>query len=339
MDATPQGNNGRAGTSRRGNGSRTAMPRQGNDGRAGAAYRSGSRRGNAPRSRFKRPPQPAPSGGVPLRTIILGIVALLLGLGIGMLLYPHIPFPGTEASLPGRTSVKEDELDTTLGTYSYDGKEVKVSIREAIEETMSLDAARNSDGSYEIPSVDAVISIARGRLLAEDAAKRGITANEEDALAYAKEVYKTTDTATIAASYGMDESRVKEMLKQSAVLKKLKEAVVQGQSSNEPEAPAAPEAGTEDEPKSTYAQYIMSLVGDEWDSNANTWARSDGPFHDQLKNYTISNTVATYSAAQAAYYVAYTQHAATQQQTATEWTSYVNQKLSNASVRLVSLVA
>ena len=338
MDVTPRDDNGRAEAARHGNSGRAGAARRGNSGRAGAARRGNGQRGGAPRSRFRQPPQ-APSGGAPVRTIIVGVVALLLGVGIGMLLFPHIPFPGTEASLPGRTSVGEGELDATLGAYSYDGKEVKVSIREAIEETMSLNAARNSDGSYEIPSVDAVISIARGRLLAEDAAKRGITASEDDALSYAKEVYGTTDTATIAANYGMDESQVKEMLKRSAVLKKLKEAVVQGQSSKEPDAPTAPEAGKEDEPQSAYAQYITSLVGDEWDANANTWARTDGPFHDQLKNYTISNTEATYSAAQAAYYVAYTQHAAAQQQAATEWTTYVNQKLSNASVRLVSLVA
>ena len=338
MDATPQDDNGHARATRRGNNAHAGAARRGNIGRAGATRRDSGQRGGVPRSRFRQPPQ-APSGGSPVRTIIVGVVALLLGAVIGMLLFPHIPFPGTEASLPGRTAVGEGELDATLGTYSYDGKEVKVSIREAIEETMSLDAARNTDGSYEIPSVDAVISIARGRLLAEDAAKRGITASDEDALSYAKEVYGTTDTATIAANYGMDEGQVKEMLKRSAVLKKLKEAVVQGQSSKEPDAPAAPEAGKEDEPQATYAQYIMSLVGDEWDANANTWARTDGPFHDQLKNYTISNTEATHSAAQAAYAVAYTQYAAAQQQSATEWTTYVNQKLSNASVKLVSLVA
>ncbi len=305
-----------------------------------ATHRSNNRRGYVSKSRFRQPPQPAPSGkGGTLRTVIVGVVALLLGMAVGMLAYPHIPFPGTAASLPGRTSVGEGELDAPLGTYTYDGKEVSVSIREAIEETMSLDSARNSDGSYEIPSVDAVISIARGRLLAEDARQRGITATEDDALSYAEEVYGTTDTATIAANYGMDESQVKGMLQQSAVLKKLKEAVVQGQSTKEPDAPTAPEAGKEDEPRSEYARYITSLVGDEWDANANTWARTNGPFHEQLKNYTISNTEATYSAAQAAYYVAYTQYAATQQQTATEWTTYVNQKLSNASVKLVTLVA
>lgn len=331
MNATLQGNGGRMGAAP------NAVP-QGNNGHMNANPRVNGRRRPAPRGRFKQPPRPA-SNGIPLSTIVVGVVALLLGLGLGMLLYPHIPFPGTEASLPGRTSVGEGELDATLGTYSYDGKEMKVSIREAIEETMSLEAARNTDGSYEIPSVDSVISIARGRLLAEEAAKRGITASEEDALNYAKEVYGTSDTATIAANYGMDESRVKEMLQKSAVLKKLKETVVQSQGAKEPAAPTAPEAGGEDELRSEYAQYIMSLVGDEWDANANTWARTDGPFHDQLKNYTISNTEATYSAAQAAYYVAYTQYAATQQQSATEWTTFVNQKLSNASVRLVTLVA
>lgn len=295
--------------------------------------------GRHPRKRPPVPTAPPARKASNKSHVVIAVVALVIGVVIGMLLYPHIPFPGTEASLPGRTSVSEGELDMPLGVYNLEDRVVSVSVREAIEETMSLEDAKNSDGTYEIPSVDSVVAIARSRLLAREADKRGITATEQDALEYAEEVYGTSDIAMIASNYGMGQDQVKEMLLRSAVLKKLKDEVVNNAAGQAPNAPTAPEAGKEDEPNSAYAQYIIPLLGDEWNSNGNTWARTDGPFHEKLKNYTISNTEATYSAAQAAYYVASEKYASEQQQVASEWTTFVNETLSRGSIKLSSLVA
>lgn len=88
-----------------------------------------------------------------------------------------------------------------------------------------------------------------------------------------------------------------------------------------------------------YADYIMGLMGDEWDAAANTWAREDGPYHEKLVNFTISNDGATYSAAQEAYFVAQTQFVAGGQGASTEWTAFVNAILSNVTVELNTLVA
>lgn len=274
-----------------------------------------------------------------IRTVLLVLVALVVGVGAGFFAYPLIPFPGTQASLPGRTTVTESELDTPLGTYTYKGDTTTVTVREAIEETMSLDAARNADGTYAIPSADSVLSIARNHFLLLEADSQGIVASDEDALAYAREVWKTDDLAVIAASYSMTEDQVRELMRRSAAIKKLRDEVVTTEPFAEPTPPDAPEAGKEDEPMPQYAEYIMGIVGDEWDANANSWAREDGPFYAQLKNFTISNDAATYSAAQAAYYVARTQYAAVEQQISAEWTTYVNQILSEVTVELGTLVA
>ena len=279
-----------------------------------------------------------------LRTILLMLVALAAGVAIGLFVLPRasVPAPVTGSktliSLPGRIAVTEDELDTPMGTYTYKGTETTVTVREAIEESMSLDAARNSDGTYDIPSADAVLSIARNHFLLEDAKARGIAASDEDALAYAKEVWGTDDLAVIAASYSMTQDQAKKLMKESATIKKLRDAVVATKEPAAVKEPAAPEGGKEDEPMPEYGAYIMELVGDEWDEGKNTWAREDGPYFAELKNYTISRDGATYSAAKAAYGVALTQSAATEQQTSTEWTTYVNQILSDVTVQLGTLV-
>lgn len=284
-------------------------------------------------------PRPARRGVSGLVVALLVVASLAIGLVVGFVAYPHIPLPGSSAALPGKATVSEAELDLPMGSYTYEGKKTTVSVRDAILESTTVEAARNSDGTYDIPSADAVLSIARNQVLAADAEERGITATEEDAAAYAEETLGTRDFSQIASSYSMDATQVAELMRRSAVLKKLRDSVITTQAYVEPRAPEAPAAGDEDTPTAEYASYIISLLGDEWDSNANTWARADGPFRTQLKDYTISNDSATYSAAQAAYYVAYTQYSSTQQQVSTEWTDYVNGLLSNVTVELATLVA
>ncbi len=270
---------------------------------------------------------------------VVAIVALLLGVVLGMLAAPMLPGRQAKVELAGRISVGEDELDNVLGTYTFDGERIPVTIRDAILESTTLEAARNSDGTYDVPSVDTVLSIARNHVLEADAQARGITVTEEDAKAYARDTLGTDDYTQIAAGYNMDTNQVQQLMLRSALLGKLRSQVVTTPSVAEPVAPTTAEAGKEDEPSQLYATYIMGLVGDEWDANANTWAREDGPYREQLKNYTISNEAATYSAAQAAYFVAYSQYSQVQQQVSTEWTNYVNGLLSNVSVELISLVA
>lgn len=284
--------------------------------------------------------------GALVRTIILLVVALAAGFGLGALVFsrtslpeaPHVAM-GKSSALVGKCTVTADELDAVLGSYDYNGSTTNVTVRQAIEESSSLEAVQNEDGTYELPSSDAVLSIARNNILLQEAAARNVLATDEEALAYAKDTLGTDDYATIAASYHMSADKVKEQMQSAATIRKLKESVVSTKSAAQPQPPESPEEGKEDEPSEEYAAYVIGLLGDEWDSNANTWARDNGAFREALTDYTISNDVATYSAAQAAYYVAYTQYAATEQQVSKEWTTFVNELLSQATVQLSSLVA
>ena len=283
------------------------------------------------RSRGKR--------NVVLRTVLLVLLALGVGFGVGVLVSPHMSFSNSSQTLAGRTTVAEDELDAVMGTYAVDDVEIPVTVREAIEETSSIEAVKNSDGTYDLPSVDAVLSIARNRILEQDAQQRGIEASDEDVTEYAEEILGTDDFAKIAAGYHMGAEQTKELLKRSTIIKKLRDEVVTTESPSTPNPPEPEDEEKRDEPTEGYASYIIKLAGDEWDANANTWAREDGPFRTALADYTISNDAATFAAAQAAYYVAYERYAAAQQQISSEWTNYVNEALSNVNVRLSSLVA
>lgn len=272
---------------------------------------------------------------------VIGFVigALIIGAVGGYFASNFIHAPQSSSGFAGKTTLAESELDTVMGTYTFEGERIPVTVREAILETSSLETAKNSDGTYDVPSVDTVLAIARNHVLTVDAQDRGLTASEEDAKAYAKETLGTDDYAQIAAGYGMSVEQVGELMLRSALIGKLRDVVVTTPAMVEPAAPETPADGKEDDPQPQYARYILDLVGDEWNPNANSWARNDGPYREKLKDYTISNEAATYSAAQAAYFVAYAQYSQTQQQVSSEWTAYVNESLVNVPMELVTLVA
>ena len=120
-------------------------------------------------------------------------------------------------------------------------------------------------------------------------------------------------------------------------MKKLRDSVVTTTVPTAPTAPTAPSDGNSDTASAEYAQYIIALAGDEWDSTNNTWASTDGTYYAALSSYAISNDSATYSAAEAAYYVAYSAYSTASSSVSTEWTNYVNTLLSNATIQIGSL--
>ena len=92
-------------------------------------------------------------------------------------------------------------------------------------------------------------------------------------------------------------------------------------------------------PTKEYADYIIKLVGNEWDSASGSWASLDGPYATALSTYNITPSGATYEAAQSAYYVAYQQYSSSQTEVSSKWSDFVNELLSNSTMNLNTLVA
>ena len=227
-----------------------------------------------------------------------------------------------------------------MATYSYAGTNGTVTVRDVITSSGTLDGAKDDKGNYKIPSADEALSFARSAIIEKEAEKRNISVSDDDIKSYASEMLGSDDLDSIASSYGMDADTAKKLIKQSAMMKKLREQVVT--ESDAGEAPTAPTEAAEDQkqvPKPEYAQYIIKLAGSEWDSANNKWASTDGPYATALKDYTVTNDGATYEAAQAAYYVAYQDYSTKQSSVSTQWTDFVNGLLSNASIQLSTLVA
>lgn len=268
--------------------------------------------------------------GIAFACLVVGVLCghFLLGSGLG-----------AAGGISGKITISEGELDRTVGSFTYKGQTTSVSARDVINSSSSLNSAKTEDGSYRLPAADGVLSVARTKILLMDAESKGIQVSDEDVSAYAKQTLGSDDYSTIASGYGMDADAVKELLRQSAIMGKLREQVVSTQLPTSPKAPTAPAAGNETTATAEYARYIIALAGDEWDSSKNGWASTDSPYATALANYTVSNDSATYEAAQAAYYVAYQKYATAQSEVSTQWSNYVNGLFCNASVNVSSLVA
>lgn len=262
------------------------------------------------------------------------VVLFALGLVIGRFL---IGGGAASGSLKGRTTVSEGELNSAVASYTYNGQTKEVTAREVLENTTGLDAAKQSDGTYALPAADKIIGYVRNNIIVSEAQKQGISASDDDINSYMQQSFKTTDISQVASKYKITEDVAKKLITNAVIMRKYRDSILTTKLPDAPQAPTAPADGNADTASKDYAQYIIGLVGDEWDANNNTWASQDGDYYKQLSSYTISNDSATYAAAQAAYQVAAGKYQAVASQVSQEWTQKINGLLGNVSMNVYSL--
>lgn len=287
----------------------------------------------------------------------IAAAALVVGLLIG-----HFALPGGGAAgiaTIGKATLSEGELNSVVGTYLFDGTTQNLTAREVIEQNSTIEAAKDADGNYAVPTADTVLAAARNKIISDEAIKRGITVSEDDLSAYAEETLGSSDLESIATSYSMDVETVKLLLEQSALMSRLREEVVGSDLGDAPEAPTAPEVATKDEegndlsaedataaqekaydaPTAEYAEYIIKLAGDEWDAEKGAWASEDGAYATALADYEVTKDGASYNAAQAAYYVAYQDYNTAQAELSAKWSEFVNGLLGSSAISIATLIA
>ena len=261
------------------------------------------------------------------------VIAVVLGFVFGHFVLSS----DSTVSLSGKTSLTDTDLDSTIATYTYNGQTTSVSAREVILSNSTLDAAKSDDDTYEVPTADDVISYARNQIVIKAAEAKGITVSDDDVDEYCTSMFGSSDYASIASQYSIDEDTAKATIKQSCIMSKLRDSVATTEVPDQPTSPTEPADDATDTPTAEYAAYIIELAGDEWDSENNTWASTDGDYYAALSTYEITNDSATYAAAEAAYNVAYSAYSTAYSQKYSEWSTYVNEVLSNATIQIGSL--
>ena len=265
--------------------------------------------------------------------VVITAVALALGVAAGHFLLGGV---GT-ISLNGRMTLSAGELDSTVATYTIDGRTARVTAREVLEESSGdAELAANEDGTYDVPSASDVLTYAQNQIILADADARGLTATDDEVDEFVS-TNLGTDLATLATSWGIDEDAARSVVADAVTMRKLQDEVATTELPEQPTAPSEPAEGAEDEPTAEYAQYVIGLLGDEWDADANDWARTDGTYYATLSGYEISNDVATYAAASAAYSVASSVYEEAYNQVSEELSAYTDALLSKATIQIGSL--
>lgn len=269
-------------------------------------------------------------GGV-AALIIVAVVAAVIGYVIG-----SGGFGGTGT---GTATVGEGQLDTVIASYTYNGASHDITVRSAIESEYSLESAQNSDGTYSVPSAETIISTVRNNILVSEAESRGIEVSDDEMDQFAESMLGSSDYATLATQYGVTEDQAKEIVRERALIQKLYSQVVpEASTATAPTEPTAPENGDTSTSSAEYAQYIIDLAGDEWDSGNNTWASTDGSYYVALGDAFTGDT-ATYEQAVTAYYVAYQEYSNQMSGYTTTWTDFANGLFANANIRLYGVYA
>ena len=266
--------------------------------------------------------------------VAIAAAALVVGVLAG-----HFLLGGAgSVSLGGRTTLSAGELDSTIATYTMDGRTVGVPAREVlVEASGSSEISANEDGTYDVPSASTVLTYVENQLILADAEARGLTATDEQIDEFVTGSMGS-DLATLAQSWGISEDEARAVVSDAVTMRNLQDEVSTVELPEQPVAPAEPDEGAEDTPTAEYAQYVIGLLGDEWDSDANTWARTDGTYYATLSGYDISNDAATYAAASAAYSVATSVYQEAYATVSEELGAYTDSLLSRASIQIGSLV-
>ena len=269
-------------------------------------------------------------GGV-AALIIVAVVAAVIGYVIG-----SGGFGGTGT---GTATVGEDQLDTVIASYTYNGASHDITVRSAIESEYSLESAQNSDGTYSVPSAETIISTVRNNILVSEAESRGIEVSDDEMDQFAESMLGSSDYATLATQYGVTEDQAKDIVRERALIQKLYSQVVpEASTATAPTEPTVPENGDTSTSSAEYAQYIIDLAGDEWDSENNTWASTDGSYYVALGD-AFTGDAATYEQAVTAYYVAYQEYSNQMSGYTTTWTDFANGLFANANIRLYGVYA
>ena len=88
-----------------------------------------------------------------------------------------------------------------------------------------------------------------------------------------------------------------------------------------------------------YADYIINLAGDEWDSEKGAWKDADSTYAKAFADDAFTADSATYKQAMTAYYTAYQQYSSQASSASSKWTEYANGLYAKANISIYGLFA
>lgn len=226
-------------------------------------------------------------------------------LGVGLLVGGAVVSGSSSVKSVSVVSVDKDSLGDSVCRVSWRGHSEDLTVEDVLLANGSALSSSGAD-SYEVPSTETIVAVARSRVLAMAAAEEGISVTDEDVKNYVIDTLNVPDIKSATDTYGMTEDELVRLARNSVITDRLREHVLEknGVTSSEPPvAPEPPAKGAEGKPSKAYYDYIVGLVGK--DGVSESGEVTDKEYASVLKGMTVNaKDGATFEAAQLAYDVA-----------------------------------
>ena len=257
-------------------------------------------------------------GAIAAGLVIIGGVA---GAGIHAL----VSTPATQ--LTGKVTLSQDDLSGAIGTYTINGQTHKVTARDAILASSSL--TKNDDGTYDAPTAESVLTVARNAAMSQAARDRKLTVSDDEIKSYENSSFGTDNEDDIAKLYGYTTDEVHSTIYDSLLLNKLYKDVTGNDGLG-----AGPSQPTDDLDDAGRAQYIIGLANDAWDAKKGTWADSEAGngWASAMKAYGDISQGASADAAASAYQYAYGQYQDAMNDSIKTWNDFCDKTYKNLTI-------
>lgn len=272
----------------------------------------------------------APEQKAKYRKIGCAAALVLVGAAAGAGAHMLLTSPGSTA-LTGQTQVAKDRLDTAVGTYTLGGQTHQVTAREALVAAGALNA--NEDGSYDMPSVEDVLVVARSAAMGRAADERGITVSDDEIETYVKDTFGTDSLDAAAEVYGYTADELKRLVTDAIKSQKLYVDVT-GNEGGVGDAPSAPADGLEG---ADAAEYIIKLAGDSWDAEKGAWKDAKGDLAKAVGDF--DGKTATHEQATAAYDAAYRAWSQSMDDVIGKWDDFCSETYKDVTVTCATAMA
>lgn len=238
----------------------------------------------------------------------------------------------------GSATLTEDQLDSTVASYSYNGKKSDITAREAIESQYSLDTVKDNDGNYTAPSADVILSYVRNQILLDAAEDEGITVSSKEMKKYAEDSIGTSDYKTMATQYGV--SRIRPS-RSSASPRRCRSST-RRRRAIAPQAcrPPRPSLLTATRrPRARTTPTTSSTLPATSGIARRALKDADSTYAKAFADDAFTADSATYKQAMTAYYTAYQQYSSQASSASSKWTEYANGLYAKANISIYGLFA
>lgn len=261
------------------------------------------------------------------KAAIAGVCGIALGFVIGH--FAVAPATGNVNKI-GSTTTDQNNFNQVVCTYTTNGGTKTITMEDAVN---YMGGTTNAEGNYNVPSAEAILSLARNQIIEDVAKDSGITVTDDEMEDYAKKTYSVNSIKEMADTFGYEENQLKDMLRSTIIMQKLQEQK-SGTISDPPVYPEQPK--DEKEVTKENADAIIAYAGDNWKDGK--WAKDDGDWAKTMKDLKFSADGADYEAVLAAYQLAYQEYSEKYSEQQAAWTDYVNTLYKDSTIAIGTMV-